>query len=200
MGVEKVMVGVAARLAQDARDARDVRDGIAEEDEKHGLALHVELLLELGEERRQLPLVHDAHVLLLGLAAHRVVAVERAVEALDGPVRLEPLLEHGRRRGVEPVAVLLVDEAVAEDALHLVHPEQQQRLAVRQRRAADHEHALEDLGQVAQVEGVVRLGRRRQQLELHALVDVDRGAHDLRRGAEQLCLSAGAVIWKIELE
>ena len=62
-----------------------------------------------------------------------------------------------------------VDEAVAEDAELLVAPQAQERVPVGDCARLDHEHALEDLAQVAQVEGVVALGRRRQ----HRLLDKD---------------------------
>ena len=60
--------------------------------------------------------------------------------------------------------VLVVDEPVVEDAHTLVRPEVDHYLLVRETDGFGHEHALEDLGDVAQVESVMGLVGRGQQL------------------------------------
>jgi len=57
----------------------------------------------------------------------------------------------------------VVDEAVVEHAQGLVRPQADKRALIRGGHA-DHGHALEHLGQVPHVVGVVALGGRRQQL------------------------------------
>ena len=68
------------------------------------------------------------------------------------PVLLERLLELHADLIMEPVGVLLLDEAVGEDARALVRPQLQQAELGRQRRRGAHEDALEAAREVAQVE------------------------------------------------
>mmetsp|Transcript_9912 Transcript_9912/g.31208 ORF Transcript_9912/g.31208 Transcript_9912/m.31208 type:complete len:271 (-) Transcript_9912:896-1708(-) len=58
-----------------------------------------------------------------------------------------------------------------------MHPQTQELGHVAHPARCDHEHALEHLAQVAQVERVVALGRRRQQLRADAVVQLDGGRH-----------------------
>lgn len=55
-----------------------------------------------------------------------------------------------------------VDEAVLEDALALVNPEVDEGARILAVFRRDRKHALENFGKVTKIEGIVRLGRRRQ--------------------------------------
>ena len=59
-----------------------------------------------------------------------------------------------------------------------MRPEHRERLLIRDLVRPHHEHALHDLGHVAQVERVVRLGRDRLELIEHREVDLDRRLDD----------------------
>mmetsp|Transcript_23994 Transcript_23994/g.78049 ORF Transcript_23994/g.78049 Transcript_23994/m.78049 type:complete len:383 (+) Transcript_23994:1924-3072(+) len=83
------------------------------------------------------------------------------------------LLHHGAQKVEIPHAVLVVHEAVMEHAERLMRPNPRQHLCVLNRHA-HHRHALEHLGQVTHVEGVVRLGRRRQELVADRIVNLER--------------------------
>eukprot|EP00955_Chlamydomonas_euryale_P019483 207542-Chlamydomonas_euryale.AAC.1 len=85
----------------------------------------------------------------------------------------------------EPRAVLVVDETVVEDAEHLVRPQplvQRRRLGRLRGQLAGWQHhdALHDTCEVAQVEHVVRLGRRRQQFGHSLRVDLERRRDERR--------------------
>ena len=74
---------------------------------------------------------------------------------------------------LEVVAVVDVDEPVAEDAQRLVAPEAREDLLARDRGGLHHEHALDHLAHVAQVEGVVALGGDGLEVAQHAEEEVD---------------------------
>eukprot|EP00967_Tisochrysis_lutea_P035998 scaffold43252_cov28-Tisochrysis_lutea.AAC.5 len=63
----------------------------------------------------------------------------------------------------EPRAVLVVDEAIREDTLALVCPEVGEGVAACGAPFVSHEHTLDDLRYLAQVEGVVWLRRHRSE-------------------------------------
>jgi hypothetical protein len=86
--------------------------------------------------------------------------------------------EHRLHVRVEPGAVRRVDEPVLEDAPRLMDPEVEELVRGADALVAGGEQALDDLGEVAEVEGVVALLRRRQQLVGDLVVDLDRRAHD----------------------
>ena len=65
----------------------------------------------------------------------------------------------------EPLAVFVVDKSVLEHAAVLVHPQPHDVTLVGQFCRLGHQDALEYFGQVAQVEGVVALGWRGQELQ-----------------------------------
>ena len=180
--------GVAARLAQDALDARHVLDGVAEEDELHLRRVAQVVVLERVVEHG-----HDLVEVRRLLVGSRAVVGARAQEVDEEhglgleEVRVRPagaraaeeardeLLDHGR----EDELVVRVDEAVVEHAEALVRPELGQRVERLALLRHDHEHALEDLAHVAQVEGVVRLDGRRLHGLARAVEHLDGRGHDL---------------------
>eukprot|EP00964_Phaeocystis_antarctica_P055483 scaffold32640_cov63-Phaeocystis_antarctica.AAC.1 len=189
---------VAEGLLDDAQHAADVLDGEGEDDELHRLLGHGVVVLE---HRRRLvdELVHvwDDHV-LRALAVHEVTEEQTLVLRPDhlDPALLEAVLELPLELRVEPVDVGRVDEPVGEDAQALVSPEAEQLVRGLDGLLRRLHDALEDLGDVAQVEGVVALGGRGQQLGRDVLVDVDRG---LDHGVARALDLAGELV-QVEVE
>lgn len=64
---------------------------------------------------------------------------------------------------VQPVHVVLVDQAVAEDAQNLVHPQPEERLAVLNGVLIDQTAAVNHPSEIPQAEHVMRLGWGGQQ-------------------------------------
>ena len=77
--------------------------------------------------------------------------------------------------------VLGCSQTVLEHALALVYPQPRKLLAVGHLLDVAHEHTLENLCKVSQVEGVVRLGRGRKQLANNSGEHIDTGAHNIIR-------------------
>ena len=186
--------GIAAGLAQDARDAGRVRQRILEEDEVHlrgeGDVVAVE---QVVEDRGELGQV--AHVLVelgVGVGLEEVCKHNGlGEELLKGHGHFEVAAAELHDELLEPRLVFLVDEAVVEDALALVHPQARKHVGGGTLARADHEHALKDLADVAQVEGVVELGGRGQQLLADLAIHLDGGAHHAAAHALHLGLELG---------
>mmetsp|Transcript_42095 Transcript_42095/g.120857 ORF Transcript_42095/g.120857 Transcript_42095/m.120857 type:complete len:259 (-) Transcript_42095:2891-3667(-) len=89
----------------------------------------------------------------------------------------EPRLELLAYGFLEPRLVPLADQAVAENAAHLVVPQPRERLCAGHMHRLDHQKTLEHLGHVSQIEGVVRPGRRGEQLVPALVVEVDSATH-----------------------
>ena len=194
---------VSAGLLQDAADARDVLGGVQEHRQVHRAFAHAvvvhQVLLEPRHHRghvRELvvqtvpargvrllvPEPVPVHAVPQLLGVHRPVAVHVEVH--------EELVEvHGevRRRELgdvlqEPRAVLVRHEPVVEHAHALVHPQTEVLADAAQTGVQPDSllqgHALDDPRDVAQVEGVVRFGGRRQELLDRRGVHVQRGFDD----------------------
>mmetsp|Transcript_3151 Transcript_3151/g.13663 ORF Transcript_3151/g.13663 Transcript_3151/m.13663 type:complete len:966 (+) Transcript_3151:6936-9833(+) len=202
---------VAQRQPDDAADPRHVLDGVQEHHEFHrrsGLpVVIVERLLDDALELAPVldPLIHAG----LGAGDH-VIAVDKPVHArrrdpvvvvgLLGralglgqgddlvPTHAELFLRGGVDQIAEPLPVLVVHHPVLEDPQVLVHPQAVQLIPV----LGDHarvsaEQALEHPGEISQVERVVRLGGRREQISSHRVVDVNGGfAYWQREGGDVL--------------
>mmetsp|Transcript_75508 Transcript_75508/g.180374 ORF Transcript_75508/g.180374 Transcript_75508/m.180374 type:complete len:801 (-) Transcript_75508:7569-9971(-) len=80
----------------------------------------------------------------------------------------------------EPVHVLLGGQAVLEHALALMEPALCEVIHLGQRLPAALANALEDLGHISHVEGVVGLGRGGQELLQHRAIDFQRGGDGAR--------------------
>ena len=171
----------AARLAQHAREAADVVDGVPEEDEAHLLVLDRVVLVEVGGEaaagatRRARATSSyaraggragvDASIARVS-PRRRASAFSRRSSSCRRPAHLE-LPVHAcevEQLLAQELAIVGVDEAVVEGAQALVPPQLQQRALAAQPARLHHQHALHDLGEVAQVEGVVRLGGDRLEV------------------------------------
>ena len=68
-------------------------------------------------------------------------------------------------------------DGVRELTEFFVHPQAQEHGHGLDAARAHAKHSLEHCGQIAQVECVVRLGRRGEEVELNGLVDIDTGLH-----------------------
>jgi hypothetical protein len=90
----------------------------------------------------------------------------------------------------EPRLVVRIDQPIVEDAKHLVSPQQHQLLRLLEVVLRAQAHPLHHTREVAQVEGVVGLRRRRQQVGERALVRAHRRADDRCREALVLGLEA----------
>ena len=110
------------------------------------------------------------------VSAH-VVAEDELVLALEelllGPGQLELGLDVVGDERAKVLAVVVVDEPVAEDPQRLVAPQAREDLLARDGGGLHHEHALDHLAHVAQVEGVVRLGGDGLEVAQHAEEEVD---------------------------
>mmetsp|Transcript_8240 Transcript_8240/g.18063 ORF Transcript_8240/g.18063 Transcript_8240/m.18063 type:complete len:649 (-) Transcript_8240:407-2353(-) len=127
----------------------------------HGLQLrHVDLLVHPG--------VRSGHH---EVRAEHLPARGPQLGPLQRRVGLHLLLQHA----FQPALVLVADEAVAEDARVLVHPQAAQLHASGDLAAVHHQHALERLGDVSHVERVVGLGGRGAQFLQDGVVQLDGG-------------------------
>ena len=177
---------IAAWPTQDASDASDVPESVFEEHEAHALGgggiVHVKVPFDgrahLAHVRhlyvRPCVCVHEVAVEEVAhLAVDHLLPLEAAVaeELADG----SEVLGHERHKlAVEPRAVVIVDEAVAEDAHGLVDPQPNEVGGVARRLRVGREHALHHGRNVAQVERVVALGGCGQQLPEQHRVELER--------------------------
>mmetsp|Transcript_5714 Transcript_5714/g.23606 ORF Transcript_5714/g.23606 Transcript_5714/m.23606 type:complete len:224 (-) Transcript_5714:2235-2906(-) len=109
----------------------------------------------------------------------------------DGEVLLDELRGHH----LVVVLVLDADESIVEHSHTLVNPEPRhdvKRLALIR---GDEEHALEHLAQVAEVEGVVALLRRGQELLAHAPVNLDARVNHWRDNLLEFLGELLIVLW-----
>mmetsp|Transcript_5337 Transcript_5337/g.17248 ORF Transcript_5337/g.17248 Transcript_5337/m.17248 type:complete len:451 (-) Transcript_5337:5575-6927(-) len=160
-------------------------DRVLEEDQVHGLVeVHgvvVGELAQLGPGELDVGDLHvGRHVLL------QEVAPAHVHEGLGRPGLVELVLEHLDHLVVVPRAVLLRDEAVPEHTARLVAPQPHEGVGVRHVLGLHHEHPLNHLGQVAQVEGVVRPRRRGPQLLLDLAVHCEGAVDDGPRQRREL--------------
>ena len=111
-------------------------------------------------------------------ARHHVVAVHEVGDVLHlddvVPLQRKVLRQQRLRQLVEPRAVGVVDEAIAVHAHVLVDPEPHQVGRLVRHALVRAQHPLHHRCDVAQVESVVRLRRRRQHLLPQLVVQVDR--------------------------
>ena len=119
---------VGHRLADDARDPRQVHDGVHEHHQVHlGGADLIVVLEELVDLLGDLGMVGHLAVGPVVDAARHVVAVEqRLCRHHVVELRVELDLHLVLAEVLEPVAVVVVDEAVLVDAAALVVPQPQQ--------------------------------------------------------------------------
>ena len=157
-------------------DATHVLERVQEQHEVHGfLARRVEVGEVLGHHRVQLIVLQDLAVHLgIGAGDQKVakhqtaqfrgvnhpvaVGVQPGEHLVEGGV--EVLLRETLGHVEEPPAVGFVREPVREDAKALVHPQPRERSLVRDALLGGGADTLENLGHVAEVEGVVALHRR----------------------------------------
>mmetsp|Transcript_53894 Transcript_53894/g.129885 ORF Transcript_53894/g.129885 Transcript_53894/m.129885 type:complete len:508 (+) Transcript_53894:1582-3105(+) len=183
---------VTLRLSDHTAHASDVANGIKEHHEVHrGLAFGVEVGQVLFDGRLQL---RDVCHLLIHLRVsahdHEVAKDDTRLRATDGipiaklgQVRLRLRLQEG----VEPAAILVVDQTVAVHPQTLMDPHTAHGRGVRNAPRVRHQNALQYLAQITQVEGVVRLRRRRQQVVDDRRVHAHTGCHDgIRRRPDAL--------------
>ena len=175
---------VAARHRQDPLDAADVADRVGEQHEVHRLraGLHVVVVEPFFHQRLQPLGVGHLEIRRRLAVGHRRRAGPEVAKVAHRAL-LEQLLE--RRREVraqllvdqraERLAVGVVRQPVGEDAVRLVRPEARDAVAGVEVVLLTLEDALEDARDVAEIEGVVRLLRRGQQLGDHVRVDLERG-------------------------
>mmetsp|Transcript_10879 Transcript_10879/g.24721 ORF Transcript_10879/g.24721 Transcript_10879/m.24721 type:complete len:282 (+) Transcript_10879:4950-5795(+) len=150
---------VATRLAQHTAQTGDVLDGVAEKDEVHGLVVGERVVLGVVLQHLGAPL-QVCNLLVARRPGFHEVAEDSVDKHLlvpsDGKVRGQ----HFLLQGCEPGLVAVVNQTVGEHASRLVAPESDKGCGVRQISLFDHKDALDHLGEVAQVEGVVRVRRR----------------------------------------
>mmetsp|Transcript_23989 Transcript_23989/g.77974 ORF Transcript_23989/g.77974 Transcript_23989/m.77974 type:complete len:397 (-) Transcript_23989:780-1970(-) len=142
------------------------------------------LLYNLGEVRQVRHALVDARV----GARHEVVPIDEPPRPSHlGPPKVEVLLQLHLHQVSEPVAVFVVDEAVGEDAVVLVDPEREKfRLVLADELRVGAEQALEDASEIAEVEGVVALGRGWEQVRAHNVVHLHRGGGDGADNAREI--------------
>ena len=74
--------------------------------------------------------------------------------------------------------ILGIDQSIAENALIFVRIQSYETCSGLELGRQDHEHALEDLGDVSQIKGVVELGRCGEEFGGDGVVDLDRRGDD----------------------
>mmetsp|Transcript_8712 Transcript_8712/g.14814 ORF Transcript_8712/g.14814 Transcript_8712/m.14814 type:complete len:985 (-) Transcript_8712:5078-8032(-) len=184
---------IAVSLVNNAGDAGNVLHGALEQHQVHRLGGHLVVVIEIVVHHlRQGGAVHQLHIGLaegFGVTKGAVQCV--GVVAADlSVVNVEELL-HGRaNERLEPHAIGIVDETIVEDTHALVGPQPHKRVLLLDEVLVTHEHALEYLGQVTQIERVVTLGRRGQQRAGDVVVDRDRSQHGGLRKLLDRCSEA----------
>ncbi len=184
-----------SRLLQNAANPRHVLDREPEHDQMHRPLIHLVILVQLVLHK-PLEHIHVAHLqVALGLVLRvaKVAEHERpqvvlgdTAQALDvqiGQHRVEVLAQAGLGDLdgvlVEPLAVVVVHQAVVVDPVDLVDPEALHGVDVLAALGVAQANALNDPGEVAQVEDVVGLGGRGQKVLHGAFVDGQGGGDDL---------------------
>lgn len=69
--------------------------------------------------------------------------------------------------------ILLVNETISKDSESLMSPQVDQIVLVGECLQVDHEHTLDDLGQVTKVESVVALGRSGEEVRDGLDIDIN---------------------------
>jgi hypothetical protein len=83
------------------------------------------------------------------------------------------ILEDATGQIIKEVLVGFIDKTVSEHAVGLVHVQFNQVISILNAFVAAHCHALDDFAHVAQIESVVALSWRRQELLLSHTVDLN---------------------------
>jgi hypothetical protein len=160
-------------------------NGVDEEHQVHSLGTehHVEVLQRILGNLLDLDTIGQLAIhILVWLLGWVVVGVNQRSEGseqewldLDDlfPILLELDLHQVDHKSTEVIPVLYVDETVLEHSQALVAPQLDEGLLVLATTSVSLGKTLEHLGQVSQVEGVVRLGGRGTELFLHIVVHVD---------------------------
>mmetsp|Transcript_24288 Transcript_24288/g.72369 ORF Transcript_24288/g.72369 Transcript_24288/m.72369 type:complete len:265 (+) Transcript_24288:5305-6099(+) len=151
------------------------------------MLLVVVSLLLLADARE---LVHRSHLLVDGRVDPRrkKVAVDERARRVHHLVvhQLQVLLHLVLGLVEKPRAILVVDEAVAENALALVRPQPREILPAGGPALVRHQHALDHLRNLAQVEGVVGLGGHGPEHVARLVVEPDRRLHQWSAEGRQL--------------
>eukprot|EP00968_Pinguiococcus_pyrenoidosus_P021796 scaffold2923_cov313-Pinguiococcus_pyrenoidosus.AAC.4 len=186
---------VPSRHLQHAADPAHVLDGEHEHDEVHGLAAHAVEILQVAFDAflQNLAIFHFLVGTILDLWFSEVVTEEQHSEVVSRHVpplvtlqmrehvreaNLEVFGHHLLQVSVEPVAVSVVDQPIAEHAKRLVAPQPRKLPFPEGIRRRHHQHALDDAAEVPQVEDVVALLGRRKQLLHHLPVRVQSRSDD----------------------
>ena len=145
-------------------------DAVFEENKVHGLVIEVVEFQLLVQSRDQVCRSAEFHIQLL-----RVLKVSKkdvlicCKVKVHGAASLHLLMSQLR----EELPVLANDETVTEDAESLAHKQFHKVLLVLNLVVVAHKHALHDFAHVSEVESVMTLQRRREELLLSELVDLD---------------------------
>ena len=110
------------------------------------------------------------------------------------PVEVEEFFEHFMRVGGELLTVLLRGETISKDTISLTNVQLDEVLFVCNILKRAHEHTLNDFTKITQVESIMALSRRGQEVIDDILVDRDSGLDDeISKG------SKGAILLKREV-
>lgn len=157
-------------------------DAVTEEHKVHGRVVSIvdfELLIKLGH---QLVCFTQLDILRTVLE----VTEEDILIVLNLPIHVKVALHDLVSDGHEFAAILLIDETIPEDSEGLVKPQVHEVVLVGEVLKINHEHALDDLGEISQVESIVALGGGREEVTNCLDIDVHRGLND------RLCKEAEA--------
>mmetsp|Transcript_23863 Transcript_23863/g.43711 ORF Transcript_23863/g.43711 Transcript_23863/m.43711 type:complete len:220 (-) Transcript_23863:801-1460(-) len=166
---------VTQRQLHDSDHAADVLNEGGEEYKVHADLAHAVVILQaLSDLFQKLVVVSTLHVtdrLLVyeGSKDDRLQFDHLVVLPLEMPIH------QAFQQTSKPHQILFVDKTILEDALTLVHPALHEIVHLGERLPGALADALEDLGDIAHVERIVRLCRSGQQLLQHRVVDVKRG-------------------------
>jgi hypothetical protein len=157
-------------------------DAVAEEHKVHGRVVGIvdfELLIKLGNQ-----LVSFTQLDILRTVLE--VTEEDIFIVLNLPIHVKVAFHDLVSDGHEFAAILLINETISEDSEGLVKPQVHEIVLVGEVLKINHEHALDDLGEISQVESVVALGGGREEVTNCLDIDVHRGLDD------RLCKEAEA--------
>mmetsp|Transcript_85890 Transcript_85890/g.195813 ORF Transcript_85890/g.195813 Transcript_85890/m.195813 type:complete len:344 (-) Transcript_85890:1520-2551(-) len=175
--------GVAAGHANHSVEADHVGEGVDEQDKVHDFVLHVVLFQD--SIHHTLHIIEAFQVLihpqLRPRGLRRRQNLQRLLEIPENQGVRQRNVRHlaellpdnrGKLRGTHKCFVVLGVEPVLVDAAALVAPQAHEHAARVDNLGVALPEALEDAGEVAEVEDVVELGRGRRQCVDHCLVEV----------------------------
>mmetsp|Transcript_11712 Transcript_11712/g.17848 ORF Transcript_11712/g.17848 Transcript_11712/m.17848 type:complete len:936 (+) Transcript_11712:4723-7530(+) len=172
---------VSLRLSKNSADSTDVVACIKEHHELHGmLTSRVEVfkvLVNLGDHDRD---IFDLYIRsVFSIDALEIVTEDDSLDIKDLVLRNIKLLSLSQEEREEYFLVLFIDHSVSEHSLVLMDPQPHDIGSSAGGLAVGRTHTLEDLGDISQVESVMRLAGSRSEPVSDTMVHNLGAVHDL---------------------